>query len=111
MTLLVNILGWSGTIAVLWAYVVVTVGWHPARSVYFQGLNLYGSIGLMTISLYYHVFPNVALNLVWGAIALVALVGLWRGRKKAPKATHCFTCGTRHVQNGIACPGLPYDAW
>ena len=74
MDIIVNVLGWTGAVAVLLAYFLATTGRVEARSYAFQGINLYGAIGLSAVSLYYHVIPNVFLNVVW---AIIGVVGIW----------------------------------
>jgi predicted membrane channel-forming protein YqfA (hemolysin III family) len=79
MDLLVNVLGWTVAVAVLVAYFLATTGRVQARSYTFQWINLYGAVGLMAVSIYYHVLPNVFLNAVW---ALIGVVGIWSIRRQ-----------------------------
>jgi hypothetical protein len=79
VTILVNVLGWTGAVAVLVAYFLATSGRVQARSYSFQWINLYGAVGLMAVSLYYHVLPNVFLNAVW---AVIGVAGIWSIRRK-----------------------------
>src|SRR5665213_2052356 len=117
MNLLVNVLGWTGAVAVLVAYFIVTTGRVQARSYTFQGINLYGAFGLIAVSLYYHVIPNVFLNVVWGIIGVAGIWSILREHRRQQKKVYptlkvpCDLCGGAHVPNGIAPACLPYDRW
>lgn len=71
--------GWYGMAAIMLAYAGVSLGLLAGRGLLFQLLNLTGALGLMSISWVKGVRQNVALNLFWSMIALVALARLALG--------------------------------
>jgi len=71
-----NIFGWIGTAAVLAAYALASHGSLDPQGALFNALNLLGALGLGSLSYAKGVRPSVALNLVWGAVAIAALVRL-----------------------------------
>lgn len=77
-----QILGWIGTFAYLLAYFLLSINKINARQFIYQALNVVGAIGLTTNAIYYTDLPNVVVNLVWGIIALSALVVIFWKQKK-----------------------------
>jgi ABC-type transport system involved in multi-copper enzyme maturation permease subunit len=82
MNNLYPILGWVGTLAYLLAYFLLSINKINSNQLIYHALNIIGAIGLTTNALYYAYLPNVVVNLVWGLIALTALIVLYRKRKK-----------------------------
>lgn len=79
LAFVINVIGWAGSAAVLIAYLAVSVNRLKGDSVPYQLLNLFGSIFLMTNTLYFGAYPSTFVNFVWLFIAVFALV---RARKK-----------------------------
>ena len=77
-----QILGWVGTFAYLLAYFLLSINKINARQFFYQILNVVGAVGLTTHAIYYADLPNVVVNLVWGIIALSALVVIFWKQKK-----------------------------
>ena len=73
---LVEILGWYGLIAVVIAYASVSLSFVSPNSYVYQFLNLSGAVGLGLVAFVKKAYQNGVLNLVWGAIAVLALVQL-----------------------------------
>ena len=71
---LVEILGWYGLIAVVIAYASVSLSFVSPNSYVYQFLNLSGAVGLGLVAFVKKAYQNGVLNLVWGAIAVLALV-------------------------------------
>jgi len=65
--------GWYGMLAIMVAYLGVSLGWFNGQGLVFQLINLTGAIGLMIISWVKGVRQNVVLNLFWAGIAVFAL--------------------------------------
>ena len=65
--------GWYGTAAIVLAYVLVSFNLVPAGGGAYQLLNLTGALGIITISVAKKVRQTIVLNLVWAAIAVIAL--------------------------------------
>lgn len=82
-----HVIGGIGTILVLTAYFLVSTGRVPSRSLGFQGINLVGAILLTIYGFMLFAWATVALNGVWGLIAIVALFRVFRDRSKRNGAT------------------------
>jgi hypothetical protein len=74
MTLLIGILGWIGSAAVVIAYALISTNRVQGSSVAYHTLNLVGSICLIVNTGYYGAYPSTFVNGVWTLIALFALV-------------------------------------
>lgn len=78
--LVVNIIGWLGSAAVIIAYALVSTNRVNGDSLIYQLLNLIGSIFLIVNTAYLGALPSAFVNIMWVGIALYAL---WRiGRKQ-----------------------------
>lgn len=71
-----QLVGWYGAIAILAAYALLSLQMLGSQSLWYQGLNLTGAVGLMIVSWYEKVYQNVFLNLVWLFVAIYALMQL-----------------------------------
>jgi hypothetical protein len=85
MELLIDILGWIGSIEVIAAYALNSYQKIKSDSIAFQLLNLTGAIFLIINSIYKQAYPFTFINTVWSVIAIVAIVGITRKRTN-PKA-------------------------
>ena len=72
--LLINIFGWSGVVALLAAYILVSTRKLEGDSIPYQALNFVGSALLIVNSFYFGALPSVGVNAVWICIAIFALV-------------------------------------
>lgn len=73
MELLWEIAGWAGAVAILSAYLVVSMGWvKPGRG--FQTTNLLGACAFIVNGAFHEAWPSVAANIAWVLISAVALV-------------------------------------
>ena len=70
---LIDIIGWLGSILVVAAYALNIYGKLSSDSTSYYALNITGSAGLIVNTLYHHAIPSMVVNVVWIAIALVAL--------------------------------------
>lgn len=77
---LVEIIGWVGSIAILLAYALNSYQKIRSDSLVFLFLNLTGGLLLMAYSYYKDAFANTFLNLVWVIVALIALGKFYRKR-------------------------------
>ena len=73
MTLVVNVLGWVGVVALLSAYWLVSTQKAMGDSSTYQGLNLLGAILVLVNSSYYGAYPSVGVNAAWIAIGVYTL--------------------------------------
>ena len=76
MDLLIEVLGWIGSIAVLIAYGLNSYQKLASNSIIFYLLNLTGGALLIIYSVYKEAFPNAFINVVWVVIAVIAIVRL-----------------------------------
>jgi hypothetical protein len=73
MTLVVDVLGWVGVVALLSAYWLVSTQKAMGNSGMYQGLNLLGAILVLVNSSYYGAYPSVGVNAAWIAIGVYTL--------------------------------------
>ncbi|HZV07245.1 MAG TPA: hypothetical protein VE999_19335 [Gemmataceae bacterium] len=71
---MVDLIGWSGAILLLIAYALVSVKYVGGTSVGYQLLNIVGAVLLIVNSSYYGAYPSAILNLIWAAIAFIAII-------------------------------------
>lgn len=81
MELIINILGWIGTVSYLIAYFLVSTKKLEGDSLSFQLMNLLGGMMLAINTIYYHTLPAVTVNVAWICISLFALGRIWRTRR------------------------------
>ena len=82
MNLLIEILGWIGSVEVIVAYALNSYQKIKSDSLAFQLLNLTGALFLIINSIYKEAYPFTFINTVWSIIAMVAIVGIVRKKKK-----------------------------
>jgi hypothetical protein len=76
--LVVNMTGWYGVLAILGAYMLVSFSVISAHSLAYQLINLSGALGLIIEAGTKRDVQPVALNVVWSAIAVVAIINIVR---------------------------------
>ncbi len=74
----VDVIGWTGTVLVLLAYLLITNKRLDGESRLYQSLNLFGAAGLIVNGLVNGAYPSAGLNVAW---SLIALYGLFKGSK------------------------------
>lgn len=79
MAIFAHIIGWIGTSFVIIAYILVSAKKVTPTSNTYQLMNLLGAGGVGVNVWYQGAWPSVALQIVWGIIAVVSLV---KTRKK-----------------------------
>jgi hypothetical protein len=82
----VEVVGWTGALLILLAYVLVTVGRLTGQSLAFQWMNLLGAAGFIVNGWWHRALPSTALNVVWMLIATVALWRLWKRKGSSTSA-------------------------
>lgn len=75
-SIIIQILGWYGVVAILLAYALLSFDIIPADGVVYQLLNLTGALGIILAAYAKKDMQPVVLNIVWLIIAAVALVGV-----------------------------------
>ncbi|MBV2146927.1 hypothetical protein KRZ98_01290 [Sphingobium sp. AS12] len=75
MNILVEIVGWTGALLVLGAYLGVSSGRLTGESTAFQWLNALGAAFFVLNTWWHGAIPSMVLNIIWSGIGFVAL---WR---------------------------------
>jgi hypothetical protein len=78
--ILINILGWIGSVLYLLAYALVSMKKTQGDSVLYQGINIFAGILLVIYTLYLGAYATTGLNAVWVAIGLFTLGRKWLTR-------------------------------
>lgn len=74
MEILLEICGWIGTVLVIVAYFLVSFNKMNPKSSVYQWMNLVGSVAIGINVFHRQAWPAVALEIVWGMIAIAALM-------------------------------------
>ena len=80
--LLIETLGWVGTVMYLIAYALVSLKKTEGDSVLYQGMNSFAGILLVVYSLYLKAYATTGLNAVWALIGLYTLGQRWLTRSR-----------------------------
>jgi hypothetical protein len=80
MKLIIDILGWIGSLEVIAAYGLNSYHKIRSGSAVFLFLNITGGIFLILYSVYYMAYANTFINVVWVLIALPAAYRLMTQR-------------------------------
>ena len=83
MKLLIDITGWTAMILILWAYYLITREKVTSKSILYQLLNLIGAFLFVIYLSFQKAWPSVALNAIWGLIALTALLAINKQKKQS----------------------------
>lgn len=73
MELLWEIAGWAGAVAILSAYLAVSMGWMKAGRG-FQSANLLGAVAFIINGSVHEAWPSVVTNVAWFLISAIALL-------------------------------------
>lgn len=78
--LLINFLGWTGSILYLLAYALISAKKTEGDSVLYQGMNIVAGVLLIVYTLALGAYATTGLNAVWVAIGLFTLGRRWLTR-------------------------------
>ena len=78
--ILINILGWTGSILYLLAYALVSLKKTEGDSLLYQGINIFAGMLLVIYTLYLGAYATTGLNAVWVIIGLFTLGRKWLTR-------------------------------
>lgn len=81
MKLLIDILGWIGSVLLIAAYALNSYQKIRSDSYIFLLLNIVAGVFLIIYSWYYTAFANTFINVVWVIIAVPALIKVLRKSK------------------------------
>lgn len=79
-TIILNILGWTGSTLYLLAYVLVSMKKTQGDSLLYQGMNIVAGTLLVIYSIALDAYATIGLNTVWVAIGLLTLGRKWLTR-------------------------------
>lgn len=82
MKLLIDILGWVGSVEVILAYGLNSYQRIKSDSLTFQILNVTGAAFLIVNTVYYGAFPSAFINVVWVLIAIPAIFKIIRKKQR-----------------------------
>jgi hypothetical protein len=82
MELLWEAAGWAGAVAILGAFLAVSMGWWKAGRG-FQTANLLGAIAFIINGAFHEAWPSVATNVAWFLISVTALFRM-RSASRSP---------------------------
>ena len=75
--LLINLLGWTGSILYLLAYALVSAKKTEGDSPLYQGINILAGVLLVVYTLALGAYATTGLNAVWVAIGVFTLGRKW----------------------------------
>lgn len=78
MRVAVDIIGWTGSVAVVLAYALVSGNRLKATSSSYQVLNLLGSVFLIVNTVFHAAYPSAFVNVVWSGIACASIIAISR---------------------------------
>ncbi len=78
--LLINIIGWTGSVLYLVAYALVSLKKTESDSLLYQGMNIIAGILLVVYSFSLEAYATTGLNAVWAAIGVFTLGRKWLTR-------------------------------
>jgi hypothetical protein len=70
----IEIFGWAASLMILGAYSMTTLGILAPTDPRTHTLNLFGAIGIGTVTFVKKAYQSVLLNLVWAVVAAVGLL-------------------------------------
>ncbi|MCK9344864.1 MAG: hypothetical protein M0P64_01910 [Candidatus Pacebacteria bacterium] len=74
MEILIQTAGWVGSFLIVLAYFLISYKKIDAGSKAYQAMNLLGALGVGVNVFHQEAWPAVALQVVWGIIAVLALM-------------------------------------
>ena len=72
--MLIDIIGWIGSVLVIIAYALNIAKRLASDSTWYYLMNIVGSGCLIANTFYHHAIPSAVVNIIWVAIAMVALI-------------------------------------
>lgn len=79
-SILINILGWTGSVLFLLAYALVSLKKADGDSLLYQGMNIVAGAFLVIYTFTLGAYATTGLNAVWVAIGLFTLGRRWLNR-------------------------------
>lgn len=80
MEIMINILGWVGSAALLLGFGLNSYQKIESKSITFLMLNITGGVLLIVYTAYFHAYANTTLNIIWVVVAIPALLRSTRSK-------------------------------
>lgn len=77
LKLLINVLGWTGSILYLLAYALVSMKKTEGDSLLYQGLNIVAGVLVVMYTISLGAYATTGLNLVWVAVGIFTVGRKW----------------------------------
>lgn len=77
MHILIETLGWIGSVLIVGAYAANIYGRLKADHIAYIWMNMVGGIFFVVNTIYHHAYPSALVNVVWVLIALNAIIRKW----------------------------------
>jgi phosphatidylserine synthase len=78
--LLIQVLGWTGSVLYLLAYALISLKKTDGDSMLYQGMNIVAGVFLVIYTLSLEAYATTGLNAVWVAIGVFTLGRKWLTR-------------------------------
>ena len=80
LELAVEVVGWTGALLILLAYLLISAGKLTGQSPLYQWMNVFGAAGFVVNGWWHRALPSAALNVLWMLIGGFALWRIWKKR-------------------------------
>lgn len=82
MNVLIEVIGWTGTVLLVGAYALLTLNKIKSTSWQYQTMNAAGALFLVVNTISHTAWPAASLNTIWFIIGVVGLIAIIRSSKK-----------------------------
>jgi hypothetical protein len=82
MNVLIEVIGWAGTILLVGAYALLTLSKIKSTSWQYQTMNAAGALFLVVNTISHTAWPAASLNTIWFIIGVVGLIAIIRSSKR-----------------------------
>ena len=83
----VEIVGWTGAVLILLAYLLLSMGRLTGQSIVYQWMNVVGAAGFAVNGWWHGALPSASLNIIWLLIGAWALWRIWIRKGSSTSAT------------------------
>ena len=80
MDIIIQILGWAGTMLIVSAYFLLSRKIVDGQNRVYQFMNFFGAIGVGVNVFHQEAWPALALQVIWGTIAIITLIKIRTNR-------------------------------
>jgi hypothetical protein len=82
MKLVIEVVGWAAALLILGSYALLSTGRLRADSLAYQLMNVFGAAGFVINSGWNGAMPSAAMNVIWMAIGVYAVLQQRRSQGK-----------------------------